>query len=666
MSSYFYIQDDLNYTNNNTIDRLREYSETKKIQTYVITRPLSDNKFSYAVENSIVVLVPKHKIMILNLGDRLENFENFVSDFVEDLGYISERYAYKKQIGRPKDWKDKLIFSESTSKNIDVRALFAETKLTDPGDVRTGELLISLLTGSINDIELVGNTVPTTLLEKIKRKIILFDGDQTRFIFGSSNKKIIRIQGISGAGKTELLLHKLKELYVQEKDSRILVTCHNKILADSLQNRIPEFFNFMKVEQQIEWGKRLWCFHGWGSRGDANSGAYAKICQHYGLKFLNLGMAGSFEEACKSAVTQLQNMGNIESAFDYILIDESQDFPDSFFELCELTTKSTVYIAGDIFQSIFDDKISASVNADYLLRKCYRTDPKTLMFAHMVGMGLAEDRKFRWLKDDEWVACGYTFEKHGRRYRLWRDPLRRFEDIDDASIESVDFDIYENNLVEQVVSKIKEIRDDHVDVKPDDIGIIFTETNKFMYSSAELLEHNIGLQFQWNVNQAHESKERIPGQVFISNKNNAKGLEFPFVICIANNISDGPAYRNSLYMLISRSFIKTYFLVGNNRNNQHFIERNVAGWAEIFENGFIQVNEPTEAEKILLENTEINLSEKVSLYDLLASIFEELKVEKKHRNKLSKLVTDVFSADDYEEPKVKQFVAQNYSFLKEK
>lgn len=62
--------------------------------------------------------------------------------------------------------------------------------------------------------------------------------------------------------KTELLLHKLKDIYIASKDKKIIFTCHNKILADSLRTRIPDFFNFMRVEEQIRWNKRLWYMHG--------------------------------------------------------------------------------------------------------------------------------------------------------------------------------------------------------------------------------------------------------------------------------------------------------------------------------------------------------------------------------------------------------------------
>ncbi|MFQ2611053.1 DEAD/DEAH box helicase family protein [Aeromonas caviae] len=203
----------------------------------------------------------------------------------------------------------------------------------------------------------------------------------------------------SGTGKTELLLHKLKEIYTSNANNRVIFTCHNKILADNLKNRIPEFFDFMKVEEQIKWDSRLWCIHGWGSSHNPNSGAYRYICDFYNLKFYTYSVYMSFEKACQLALEELKTIKikNKGFAFDYMLIDESQDFPKAFFELCSLVTKNTIYIAGDIFQSIFDDTVISEINPDFLLSKCYRTDPRTLMFAHSLGMGLFETPKLRWL-----------------------------------------------------------------------------------------------------------------------------------------------------------------------------------------------------------------------------------------------------------------------------
>lgn len=153
---------------------------------------------------------------------------------------------------------DSLLETEIRLDEInDIENFFDSIIISDENDRKNLDLLISLFIGSINDIDRVKDNVPETTLDKVKQKIQLFDGDQTRFVYQKAEKKRIRIQGLSGTGKTELLLHKLKDLYIGEPNSTIYFTCHNKILADNLRKRIPDFFNFMKVEQQIEWNKRL-------------------------------------------------------------------------------------------------------------------------------------------------------------------------------------------------------------------------------------------------------------------------------------------------------------------------------------------------------------------------------------------------------------------------
>lgn len=74
------------------------------------------------------------------------------------------------------------------------------------------DLIISLIVGSINDTSRI-NLEANNLLDTIKSKIILFDTDQTKFVFQSGFGKKSVIQGLAGSGKTELLLHKLKEIY---------------------------------------------------------------------------------------------------------------------------------------------------------------------------------------------------------------------------------------------------------------------------------------------------------------------------------------------------------------------------------------------------------------------------------------------------------------------
>lgn len=219
-------------------------------------------------------------------------------------------------------------------------------------------------------------------------------------------------------------------------------TCHNVILADSLKKRVPEFFNFMKVEEQIQWEKRLWVMRSWGSYGNPNSGVYSYICNHYNIPFSRFSYGNTFDSICKRALDELNQMEDFEACFDYILIDESQDFSEGFFKLCEKVTRKCVYVAGDIFQDIFKDNPSMVVNPDFLLNKCYRTDPRTLMGAHAIGMGLFENTlglRLRWLEDDQWEACGYDIKREkGEKYiELYRKPLKRFEDIDMSKSDGV-------------------------------------------------------------------------------------------------------------------------------------------------------------------------------------------------------------------------------------
>lgn len=251
----------------NLVNALKKYAGINKIQVYVLNRPLVDSKYTYGLDSAIVVLVPKHKIMILNFGDDEEEFEEFYEDFIEDLGSISDKYNYKNIVGRTRNWRKNLVYtsSEKIDDTISIKKLLKANEITSAVEQKQCELLISLLTGSINDVDRIKDNIPDNILDKIKQKILLFDGDQTRFVYGKSSKKRITIQGLSGTGKTELLLHKLKEIYTKESKSRVIFTCHNRILASSLRSRIPDFFNFMKVEEQIKWNDRLWCEHAWGS-----------------------------------------------------------------------------------------------------------------------------------------------------------------------------------------------------------------------------------------------------------------------------------------------------------------------------------------------------------------------------------------------------------------
>lgn len=593
------------------IEAIKEYSKIKKQHIFIIQSPLVDSeKYTYDYKEALILLSARSKVTFINLSnDNLELFESFCDDVIEDLGSISDKYKYKDKIGRPRTWniieriEDISLFID----NID--ELFKKIRIEDAKEQRLSELLISLFTGSINDIDKIdGLNQPDNILDKVKKKILLFDSTQTNFLFSKKVKKILVIQGLSGTGKTELLLHKLKDIYTTNESSKICFTCHNKILANNLRKRIPSFFNFMKVEQQIEWNERLWCIHAWGSYNDINSGTYRYICDFYDIPFLNYSNAPSFSKACEIALEQIKNnhLNHEKFAFDYMMIDESQDFDDGFFNLCERVTRKNLYIAGDIFQSIFGSQaISVSKEVDYLLNQCYRTDPRTLMFSHGLGMGLFEEQKLQWPSDDQWQNYGYMVEKEQKEdgkilYTLSRNPIRRFEDIQinstSVNIKNI-ATLSEKEVAKEIVDAILYLKEKNPTIKPGDIAIIFIEKNRnYNNRMSAIIRNELEIKsINWPINLAFETQKN-DDSLCITNHNNVKGLEFPFVICVSpHNLTKDLKVRNSLYMAMTRSFIQSTLFI--NVSNSRLFDEYVNCLRSINTNGKIHVVEPSDENK---------------------------------------------------------------------
>ena len=622
--SLFYCDIDESELTNSFVSELREYSTKNLKQVYILKRMLGTGKnYTYDLSDIAIVLMPEHPILLINYGNaHEEELEEFLLDFKEDLGFLSDKYNYKAVLGRARKWSDDL-FSIVDLHDFDLKEFIS--KKIESVDYRKIDLLISLLIGSINDINRIGAEEPQTILEKVKQKIILFDGQQSRFIYQSCNQKVITIQGMAGTGKTELLLHKLKDVYSLEKDSVMAFTCFNKVLANDMETRIPNFFNFLKVEEQIDWKKRLFVFSSWGSASDPCSGLYSFICHKYGLPFSNYSSNPDFDSLCLSAVELLNKMEKFVPCFDYIFVDESQDFKESFFKLCEKVTKKTLYIAGDIFQNIYDISNINKINPDFLLNKCYRTDPKTLMFAHAVGMGLYESPHINWLDDSAWKACGYILERDDVRNNLTlsRKPLRRFEDLDATNTVRL-FINNDCSYSKVVLNAIDEIKRENITVSPDDIAIVILSNYKTLCSIADEIVFLLEERFGWASTRGYISKHKQKDMVYISNENNVKGLEFPFVICVVpRQISQNILLRNSIYMALTRSFLTSYFIVDN--TNEEFYEIYLNAFEKISRDGKMILREPSILElKDMKSRIQITMSSKNKLFSqILDDLFND-------------------------------------------
>lgn len=642
-SSYLYVdQSDVCQTLP-IIPFLSEYANENCFPIYVLSAPLTERKYKSSYSFGCVLLIPNHKITFINCSENDDDFEDYVSDTLEDIGSISDRFQFKEKIGRPRSWSDlytKINICE-IQRNLGEYLHDIKVNKTKTRDIRTIEIIISLFIGSINNVNDIIVEQPDNILDSIKFKIQLFDCDQTRFIYyePDASKKIIRIQGLSGTGKTELLLHKLKDIYISDKDARIGFTCYSKVLADTLRKRIPVFFDYMNVPQQIAWDERLLCVNSWGQFSNHLSGIYRYICNFYNIQFFSYGEVRDFSSACRQAIETIKqikesNPQEFIYAFQYIFIDECQDFQEDFFELCECVTEKRIYAAGDVFQSIYansDD--SKDIKGDFLLNKCYRTDPKTFMIAQALGWGLFESSKIRWLSDDAWRVCGYSLtEINDTEIKLHRKPLKRFdgENEDEECFKLVESD----NVVSDIMDIISSLKEKFSNIKADDICIIFLDSQQYIYNIVPQIKEMIFKTYEWDTDVAYETKKKEINKLFITNHRNVKGLEFPFVICYTKRIMNNIPYRNLLYTMISRSFLRTYLVIdsaGSDSINSDMRQ----GIKQIMEEGCMELKKPSVEEKENMERLRLEYQQTRSLKDRLDPIISKYRIP---GNSISKLL----------------------------
>lgn len=304
-----------------------------------------------------------------------------------------------------------------------------------------------------------------------------------------------------------------------------------------------------------------------------------------------------------------------------------------------------MYVAGDVFQNIFMP-ISDNVNrADIVLKKCYRTDPKNLMFSHALGMGLYEEPVLRWLKETEWDSCGYKYNKVGNRVELSRDPLRRFEDIP-KDYKSTDLHLLEgtDNGPEKIIEIIKDIKSRNPSLEEGDIAVIFLDSGGYIYDYIQSLKSKVKQQLGWDSNISHETKSKQDGKLFISNINNAKGLEFPFVICFAMKLVKRSNFRNALYTMMARSFLESHLVLNNDKDNPS-IPTILQGLEFLKNNNYMDVRLPSEQE-IINQKDFIVLDESISIAKLVKGYCSDKKSTPRLIAKIIDRVERIISEDD--------------------
>ena len=267
-------------------------------------------------------------------------------------------------------------------------------------------------------------------------------------------------------------------------------------------------------------------------------------------------------------------------------------------------------------------------------------------------------------------TCGYLVETSRDKnvYRLKREPLRRFEDVQNANIEPVR--LREQNAPSPdeaamlVVEAIQSICDENPTTTPDDIGIILVDKNSSIYGLQNILAQIIPRHTGWTVNKAVETKKKVPDQIFVSNRNNVKGLEFPFIICVTGKLNRDYSYRNSLYMTLTRSFLQSHLIITSNQDPA-MMEKINSGLQDINADGVIKAYPPSDEERQEIKTTINDGNMRKSLYDFCEAIFDDLNVLPIFRQDLRKVVTTT-AGEDFDYEKIKEISEFNYRMMQKR
>lgn len=161
-----------------------------------------------------------------------------------------------------------------------------------------------------------------------------FDASQ-RSIALTSIRGPQRIRGLAGTGKTVILAMKAALAHIANPNSKILVTYYTRSLRDIIERLITRFHrHFAEVDPNWE---NVHVRHGWGRSN--TPGVYRDVCIREGFVFKSYGDVRNQDNPFGFVCRELVDSDAISQFYDIILIDEGQDFPDSFYQMCFFLAK---------------------------------------------------------------------------------------------------------------------------------------------------------------------------------------------------------------------------------------------------------------------------------------------------------------------------------------
>lgn len=252
--------------------------------------------------------------------------------------------------------------------------------------------------------------------KEIEKELNTFDEYQKRAFTG----EVIgpeRIRGLAGSGKTVVLALKAAITHLRYPEKKIVYTFYTKSLYQHIKRLITRFYR-QYDDKDPNW-ENLKIMHAWGSSNQR--GVYYDISIQLDEIFYSFSEARNhapknpFDFVCKN----LLSSKNLKPIYDFVFIDEGQDFTDNFIKLClKLTSEGKVVWAYDELQTIFQQEAPPletvlkgtgyeELKEDVFLYKCYRNPLEVLVTAHAIGFGIYGEIKQMFDSKEYWENLGY-------------------------------------------------------------------------------------------------------------------------------------------------------------------------------------------------------------------------------------------------------------------
>lgn len=295
-----------------------------------------------------------------------------------------------------------------------------------------------------------------------------------------------RIRGLAGTGKTVILALKASIAHKENENYKILYVFNTQSMYQHVRGLISKHYTY-EARKEVNWDN-VQVFHAWGGR--RQPGLYSTICTTNGITPFNFQQVRNkidpYEYIFSDLLMKVKD--NITPIYDMVLIDEAQDFPQSFFELIYYLTKHPKRIiwAYDEFQSLNEIKIKepselfgyssehkpnipneqlngsylGGINKDFILSNCYRNPRFSLMVAHGLGLGIYRKDGIIDIPSDNftWDALGYNVETPEKQSFQEGDEMKiiRPESNSKNILEKL---LKENNTQDTRLVKVKEFEE---------------------------------------------------------------------------------------------------------------------------------------------------------------------------------------------------------------